>query len=120
MSTGGELVSMVQEWMMLEKEIKSVQSKLRELRAHQKSATSRLVNVMKENEIDCLDIKDGRLSHRTLKSRSTVSRRHLLTAISTFFEHEQDAELSSKLTEHIMNTREVKEKDKISLSGVKK
>ena len=119
MSTEGELVSMVQEWMSLEKEIKNIQSTLRDLRVRQKTATTRLVAVMKEHEIDCLDVKDGRLSHRTTKSRGTVSKKHLLSSIASFFENADDPELSSKLTGHILATRGVKTQDKIALRRIK-
>tara|TARA_Y100000816_G_C26021416_1_gene534365 strand:+ start:627 stop:986 length:360 start_codon:yes stop_codon:yes gene_type:complete len=119
MSTEGELVSMVQDWMGLEKEIKNMQGTLRELRLKQKAATARLVLVMKEHEIDCLDVKDGRLSHRTMKSRGTVSKKHLLSSIASFFENADDPELSAKLTGHILETRGVKLQDKISLRRAK-
>ncbi len=110
---------MVQEWMTLEKEIKSLQGALRELRVKQKATTTRLVSVMKEHEIDCLDVKDGRLSHRTLRSRGSVSKKHLLSSIASFFANADDPELSSKLTGHILETRGVKTQDKILLRRAK-
>ena len=120
MSTEGELVAMVQEWMELEKESKHLQATLRGVRAKQKAAAASLIDVMREHNIDCLDVKSGRISHKTSKCRSSVSKKHLLNAIATFFSEAQDPSISAKLTQHIMATRDVKVRDKISLRIAKK
>ncbi len=115
MSTGGDLVGLVQLWLSGEKEIKLLQSQIRDLRKKQKSATENLVSVMKTHDIDCLDVKDGRLSHRSQVTRGSVSKKHLLESISTFFQDYDDPELSSKLTGHIMNSRKTTVRDKLNL-----
>lgn len=120
MSTEGELVAMVQEWMELEKENKDLQAALRAVRAKQKAAAASLIDVMREHNIDCLDVKSGRISHKTSKCRGSVSKKHLLNAIATFFSEAEDPSISSKLTQHIMATRDVKMRDQISLRTSKK
>ena len=115
MSTGGDLVSLVQQWLVGEKEIKLLQSQIRDLRKKQKNATNNLVSVMKEHDIDCLDVKDGRLSHKAQITRGAVSKKHLLESISVFFQDAEDPDLSSKLTGHIMNSRKATVQDKLNL-----
>ncbi len=120
MSTGGELVIMVQKWLQIEKEVRGLQCQLRSLKKEQKEAANALVEVMKSHEIDCLDVKDGCITHRRQKSKSAVSRKHLLEAISTFFENSDDPELCTKLAGHILDTRKTKIQDKICLRGTKR
>jgi hypothetical protein len=115
MPTGGELVSLVQEWLSGEKALKKAQANIRLLRKNQKEASDNLLSFMKSNEIDCLDVNDGRLSHVTSKSRSGVSKAHLLASIGSFFEDDDAREMSERLTGHILASRKTTVKDKLTL-----
>ena len=115
MSTSGELVSLVQAWLSGERELKKAQANIRQLRKDQKEASSNLLAVMKNNEIDCLDVNDGRLSHITSKSRSGVSKAHLLASIGSFFDEEDAGEMPERLTGHILDCRKTTIKDKLTL-----
>ena len=119
MATGGDLVIMVQKWLQLEKDARTLQSQLREIKKEQKEAAQQLATVMKEHDIDCLDVKDGCITHKLHKSKSAVSKKHLLEAISSFFDSSEDPELCSKLAGHILDTRKTKVHDKICLRGAK-
>ena len=70
---------------------------------------------MRDHDIDCLDVNDGRLTHVTAKSRSGVSKAHLLASISTFFDEDEGKEISERLTGHILATRKTTIKDKLTL-----
>ena len=115
MSTKEELVQLVQSWMSGEKAIKETQKKLREQRLKQKNITSTLVDVMETHEIECLDMKEGRIVHTRNKVRGSVSKKHLLSAISEYFSNTQDAELSADLTKHILESRTTNIKNKIQM-----
>ena len=115
MSTKEDLIKLVQSWMAGEKAIKEMQKKLREQRATQKGTTALLVEVMETHEIECLDMKEGRIVHTRSKVRSSVSKKHLMAAISTYFTGTDNAALPEDLTKHILESRTTNVKNKIQM-----
>ena len=55
------LINNVKNWLKIEEEIKELQKIVREKKKEKKTYTENLVDIMKENEIDCFDITDGKL-----------------------------------------------------------
>ena len=66
---------------------------------------------MKENDIDCFDITNGKLIYTKKKTKSPLSKKHLLQALSAFFK--DDKETVSKISNYILDTRETKIKENI-------
>ena len=56
----------------IDNEIKAGQKRLKELRQEKKQVTSVLVEVMKQNEIDCFDINDGKLVYKQNKQNKIL------------------------------------------------
>ena len=67
---------------------------------------------MKSNEIDCFDISDGKIVYSQNKIKAPVSKKHLLTCLSQYFE-KSDPSAAQELTRYILDSREVKLKDNI-------
>lgn len=110
--TKEQLVAVVKEWVTLETEIKTLQKHIKERRAKKKELTSALVDTMKSNEIDCFDISDGKIVYSQTKVKAPVSKKHLLSCLSQYFE-KSNPEASQELTAYILDSREVKMKDNI-------
>ena len=68
MATKDELISHIKQWMQVENTIKALQTELKKHREMKKSLTDKLVDIMKDNEIDCFDVKNGKLIYTTKKS----------------------------------------------------
>ena len=115
MSTKEDLVKLVQSWMAGEKSIKATQRALREQRQHQKNTTAALLAVMEAHEIDCLDMKEGRIVHTRNKTRSSVSKKHLLSTISSYFSKSGDTTLPANLTQYILESRTTNIKNNIQM-----
>lgn len=105
------LVDTIKEWIQIDNELKELQKAAKERRARKKELTSSLVDVMRDNEIDCFDVNDGKLIYTKNKVRSSLSKKHLLSTIQSFFKDDQ--EQAKQLGEFILNNREVKEKESI-------
>ena len=65
MATKEELVSSIKEWIKLEDEMKLLQAELKSRRIQKKMLSDKLVDVMKNNEIDCFDMAGGKLMYTT-------------------------------------------------------
>jgi hypothetical protein len=64
---------------------------------------NKLLSVMKDNEIDCFDINDGKLVYSKSKTKQAVSKKVLLDALNKYFCDKP--ETASEIVEHILDSR---------------
>lgn len=88
MTTKEELVQYVKKWLMIEEEIKDMQKIIREKKRDKKELTNNLVSIMKENDIDCFDIQDGKLMYTKSKVKQALSKKHLMNSLLMYFQND--------------------------------
>jgi len=103
MSTKDELVSVIKEWIANDTEIKNIQTQLRIKKKNNKDLTDRLVGIMKNNELTCIDINNGKLVHKVSKTKKPINKDRLLNLLSNYF---NDAEQATKISSYILDNRE--------------
>ncbi len=111
MTTKEELVQNVKGWLQIENEIKSMQKIIREKKKEKKMLTDNLVSIMKENEIDCFDITDGKLMYTKNKVKQALSKKHLLAALGQYFQNDNNK--AKEVAGFILESRQVKIKENI-------
>ena len=111
MTTKEELVEHIREWIQIDNEIKMLQKEIKERRNRKKELSGSLLDIMKDNEIECFDINDGKLLYSQTKVRSSLSKKHLISCLLQYFDN--DKEQAIGLSQHILNSREVKVKETI-------
>jgi hypothetical protein len=111
METKQQLVDHIREWINLESEISKLQKIIKEKKEKKKNLTNTLVDVMKTNEIDCFDINNGKLVYTQNKTKSCISKKLLLSALSNYTDNKEEVE---KITNHILDSRETKINEKIT------
>ena len=111
MSDNSELVNNIKEWVQLDIEMKKYQKLIREMRKRKNDLTNGLLDTMKRNDIEVVDIKDGKLIYSQYKVKAPLSKKHLVNSLSQLFQNEP--EKIELVTNHIMDTREVKIKENI-------
>ena len=111
METKDQLVSHIREWITVDNEIKVLQKQLKERREQKKTLTGSLVDVMKSNEIDCFDINDGKLVYAKTKTRTPLSKKHLLNSLLMYYK--DDADKAQSISKFIMDSRDVKTNESI-------
>lgn len=112
METKEELVEHIKKWVSIETEIKTLQQDLKIKRLEKKKLSDDLINVMRENEIDCFNINNGKLIHQKNKTRETISKKMLERCLSTYFQEDKQV---NDLLGHILDSRTIKEKDNIRI-----
>ena len=117
METKEQLIAHIREWLQIDNDIRVLQAQMREKRLVKKHLTDQLVEVMKDNEIDCFDIKGGKLQYTQNKYKAPLSKKHLLTALTDYFE--TDATKAEEVSQYIMETRDIKIKDAIKRTNQK-
>ena len=111
MATKDDVVNCIKRWMSVDRELKVLLKEVKSRREQKKAAAQELVTIMKDNEIDCFDISEGKIIHTQNKSRAPISKQHLLKSLSEFFsETEVDTEAVGKF---ILDSRDIKVKDDI-------
>ena len=111
MSDNNELVNNIKEWVQIDIEMKKYQKLIREMRRRKNDLTNDLLDTMKQNDIDVVDIKDGKLIYSQYKVKAPLTKKHLVSSLSQLFQNEP--EKIELVTNHILDTREVKIKENI-------
>ena len=111
MDTKEELVTRIRDWIAIDNEITKLQKQIKGCREEKKTMTNSLVDVMKDNEIDCFDINDGKLVYSKSKVKKPINKKSLFAALEGYFK--EDTELAKELSEHILNSREETIKESI-------
>jgi hypothetical protein len=106
-----ELLENVKTWLEMDNEIRTLQREIRDKRKMKKNLTQNLVVIMKNQDIDALNVPDGQLIYNKTKTKAPLSKKHLLLSLSNYFKN--DKGMVEELTKFIMESRQEKEKENI-------
>lgn len=104
------LADNIREWLKIDTEMKALQAEIKKRRERKKVLSVLLVDVLRSSGIDGWDTNEGKLEYHKQKTRSTVNKEHIKTALKKFIE---DEEQIHAMTEYIYDSRQVKEKEVI-------
>ena len=68
--------------------------------------TNELIKTFKANDIDVMNAGNSKLVRTRHKVKAPLSKKHLIASLLDFYK--EDTEMVKTISEHIMNTREVK------------
>ncbi len=111
METKEELVVKIKEWIQIDNEITKINKDLKDRKIKKKQLTDSLVDVMKNNEIDCFDINGGSLIFKKNKTRKPINGKSLMAALQTYFD--KDVTQAEEVTKFVMDSREETVKETI-------
>jgi hypothetical protein len=111
METKEQLVSSIKEWIKIDNEIIQLQKDMKERKNQKKVLTDSLMLTMKNNQIDCLDIKGGQILYKQNKVKKAINGKTLMAILTKFFEDKQ--EKAEEVTKFIMENREEQIKEVI-------
>lgn len=111
LSTKEELIMNIKEWIKIDNEITKLKAEVKEKSNKKKELTESLVNVMKNNSIDCFDINGGALVYKQKKTRRTISGKFLLSQLEEYYK--EQPELAKEITKKVLDNRIEVVKDEI-------
>ena len=111
METKEQLVSNIKEWINIDNEISQLKAEIKEKNVLKKTLTENLVDVMKNNKIDCFDIKDGSLVYKQNKVKKQINSKTLFTLLQNYYKDEP--KVAEDLTKYVMDNREEQIKETI-------
>ena len=112
MSTKDKLVQNVKAWLTNDKELKALQTQIKERKKKKAELTEILVDIMKTNEIDCFDITGGKIMYTQNRVKSALNKKHLMDSLEKYFENNPNVQ-TEELSKFILDSRSIKTTESI-------
>tara|TARA_B100000963_G_C22075873_1_gene430139 strand:- start:100 stop:447 length:348 start_codon:yes stop_codon:yes gene_type:complete len=112
MTSKEDLVNIIKEWIEIDDKIKIIQNSMKELKLKKKTLTSNLLNIMKDNEIDCFDINSGKIVYCKTKTKAPINKKTLLDTLEKYFEDRKDIDVAA-VSDFVLGNREIKLQENI-------
>ena len=106
MTSRDELVQHIRNWVTIENELKSLRQQVKALNTQKKQISGTLIQVMKDNDIDTIDMNEGKLLYKKTTVKAPISKKHLLESLQNFYKN--DTEIVEALSNHILESRQTK------------
>jgi hypothetical protein len=110
-NTKEELILKIKEWIKIDNDIIKLKTEVKDRTKKKKELTESLVNVMKNNSIDCFDINGGALVYKQKKTRKTISGKFLLEQLEEYYKDQP--EKAKEITQKVLDNRTEVVKDEI-------
>jgi hypothetical protein len=107
-----KLTQNIKNWLQVDKEIKLLQKELKERKKKKIAFTSNLVEIMKENEIDCFDISEGKIIYTQSNVKQPINKQHLMECLTKYFENHPTMP-TDEIVKFILENRNVNVKEGI-------
>ena len=104
METKEQLVKTIKEWVKLDNEIRTLKKEEESRKTEKKKISENLMKIMKENEIDCFDIKDGQICYSKKNIKKPITKKALLDILAKYYKG--DLLKASEINDFILENRE--------------
>jgi hypothetical protein len=111
METKEQLVDTIREWVQIDNEMKALQRQMKEKRERKKQMTALLMHTMKDNEIDCFELKDGNIRYVQNKVKAPLNKTTILALLTNYYQDRPEEAM--KTTNYLLENREEKMRENI-------
>jgi hypothetical protein len=111
METKEQLIKSIKEWVKIDNEIRALQKEAKKRMDEKKNISKKLIEVMKNNEIDCFDLKDGQIMYSKKNVKKPITKKSLLDILAKYCEG--DTIKAAEINDFIMDNREEVVKENI-------
>ena len=117
MSEKSILVEKIKRWLDVENKILSFQKELKELKKQKKNISIDLTEIMKNKQLDSIDVNQGQILYTKNKSKKGINKKYLEVVLTKYLDNDYKAK---ELCDFILENRETIEKENIRLKLHKK
>jgi hypothetical protein len=111
METKDQLIKTIKDWVRIDNELRALQKEQIVRKNEKKNISKELMEVMRKNEIDCFDIKDGQIMYSKKNVKKPITKKNLILILSNFYKG--DVEKATEMNDFIMENREETVKESI-------
>lgn len=103
MDTKEELVAGIKEWIQLDNAIRLLRAEVKSKLSVQKQINNKLLEMMKNNEIDTLNTSELKISRVQKETKHPISKKYLENVLLEYYEN--NSSKATELQDYIMNHR---------------
>lgn len=96
------LVATIKDWLKADESIVKLRKEIKAMSELRKAHNLKLISLMKSQNVDEIDLSDGKIIRQTRKVKAPINKKHLLTCLSTYYKSEQQAK---DVSDFIMKSR---------------
>ena len=104
MDNKNTIVDYVKQWVKLDNEMRQLRDEVNKRRKIKDNISSSLISLMKNNEIDSFDIKNGKLESVTRTTKKPISKKMLHNILAKYYQG--DSTKANELNTFILENRE--------------
>jgi len=99
------LIDTIRQWVQVDESIAELKAKVRERTAVKKELSTRLLTLMKDANLDEIDLADGKLVRQTRTTKSAVGKKYLQACLANYLKNDTKA---NEMSAFILGSREAK------------
>jgi hypothetical protein len=99
-----QLIESIKDWVKLDNEIRKLQSELSNRKNEKKRVSTKLMETMNSNNIDCFDIKDGQLCYNKRSVKKPITKKGLFDILTKYYNG--DLMQATQVNDYIIENRE--------------
>ena len=104
MEAKNKLIDIIRDWVKTDNDMRTLKSELSTRKKGKDALSAQLMNIMKEEEIDSVDINDGRIEYASRKTKKPITKKLLLNILSTYYNG--DTSMANEVNNFILSNRE--------------
>lgn len=117
LKTKEQLIKTIKEWVKIDNDIRAIKKEAAIREKEKKEISKKLMEVMRDNEIDCFDLKDGQITYSKKNVKKPITKKSLLDILSKYCNG--DSIKAIEMNNFIMDNREEVVKESIVRTIVK-
>ncbi len=98
------LKNKIKEWVQIDNEIRTLAAEQKKRQLEKKEISKRLMDTMRENHIDCVNLADGELVYSKKSKAKPITKKHLLNILYKLCNG--NGEKAEEMNQFIMDNRE--------------
>ena len=107
-----ELIQIIKLWVKTDNEIQVLKKEVKKRVNEKKEINDRLMAIMRANNIDCFDIKNGSILYDKKNVKKTISSKYLHRILGEYYK--EDASRAAEVENFILSNRDVTVRESIT------
>ena len=71
------LIQKIKKWLEYESKITNLQKEIKELKKNRQVVSNELKTIMKNKDLDCIDVNDGKILYTTTQVKKGINKKYL-------------------------------------------
>jgi len=108
-----ELISIIKDWIEIEKEITKINSELKQKKTTKKELNEKIIILMKQHHVDALNMSGGSILYKKTTGKKSLNKQTMIDILGKYF---KDKEVNvEELTKYMFDNREEKITESIKM-----